>query len=189
MTTIANYIDGAFVAPISGQYIDNYNPALGKVYSHIPDSDGQDVELALQAAKRAFPAWAALTRAERSAHLLRIADRIHEQLDALAMAESIDNGKPLWMSKRVDIPRASDNFRFFATAILHDHSELHDADGRYLNYTLRHPIGVAGCISPWNLPLYLFTWKIAPALSSRQYCGGQTIRSDANDGLPAIQDL
>lgn len=179
MTTIANYIDGAFVAPISGQYIDNYNPALGKVYSHIPDSDGQDVELALQAAKRAFPAWAALTRAERSVHLLRIADRIHEQLDALAMAESIDNGKPLWMSKRVDIPRASDNFRFFATAILHDHSELHDADGRYLNYTLRHPIGVAGCISPWNLPLYLFTWKIAPALAA-----GNTVVAKPSEVTP-----
>lgn len=179
MTTIANYIDGAFIAPISGHYLDNFNPATGKVYSQIPDSDGQDVELALQAAKRAFPAWAALSRAERSTHLLRVADRIHAQLDELAMAESIDNGKPLWMAKRVDIPRASDNFRFFATAILHDHSELHDADGKYLNYTLRHPIGVAGCISPWNLPLYLFTWKIAPALAA-----GNTVVAKPSEVTP-----
>jgi aminomuconate-semialdehyde/2-hydroxymuconate-6-semialdehyde dehydrogenase len=166
MTTIQNFVDGAFVPPRSGNYLDNFNPATGKVYSQIPDSDVADIEVAVEAAKRAFPAWAALTRAERSGHLTRVADRIAEKLDELALAESVDNGKPLWMAKRIDIPRASDNFRFFATAILHDHSELHDTDGSYLNYTLRHPIGVAGCISPWNLPLYLFTWKIAPALAA-----------------------
>jgi aminomuconate-semialdehyde/2-hydroxymuconate-6-semialdehyde dehydrogenase len=164
MIRIANYVNGAFTASIGGTYLDNHNPATGEVYSLIPDSDGRDVEAAVEAAKSAFPAWSALSRAERSAHLLHVADGIAAKLDELAMAESVDNGKPLWMAKRVDIPRASDNFRFFATAILHDHSELHDTDGKYLNYTLRHPIGVAGCISPWNLPLYLFTWKIAPAL-------------------------
>jgi len=166
MTIIQNYVDGVFVPSSSGKYLDNFNPATGKVYSQIPDSEAADVELAVAAAKRAFPAWSALSRAERSGHLMRVADRIAAKLDELALAESIDNGKPLWMAKRIDIPRASDNFRFFATAILHDHSELHDTDGNYLNYTLRHPIGVAGCISPWNLPLYLFTWKIAPALAS-----------------------
>lgn len=166
MIRIANYVNGAFCAPISGSYLDNYNPATGQVYSLIPDSDPRDVEAAVEAAKNAFLAWSGLSRAERSDHLLRVAEGIAAKLDELAMAESIDNGKPLWMSKRVDIPRASDNFRFFATAILHDHSELHDTDGKYLNYTLRHPIGVAGCISPWNLPLYLFTWKIAPALAA-----------------------
>ncbi len=166
MIRIANYVNGAFTASIGGTYLDNHNPATGEVYSLIPDSDGRDVEAAVEAAKSAFPAWSALSRAERSAHLLHVADGIAAKLDELAMAESIDNGKPLWMAKCVDIPRASDNFRFFATAILHDHSELHDTDGKYLNYTLRHPIGVAGCISPWNLPLYLFTWKIAPALAA-----------------------
>jgi hypothetical protein len=139
--------------------------------------------------QKAFPAWSALSRAERSAHLLHVADGIAAKLDELAMAESIDNGKPLWMAKRVDIPRASDNFRFFATAILHDHSELHDTDGKYLNYTLRHPIGVAGCISPWNLPLYLFTWKIAPALGRWQHGSCQAIRNYSNDRLFAQQNL
>ncbi|MCF8257740.1 MAG: aldehyde dehydrogenase [Flavobacteriales bacterium] len=166
MTTILNYVDGAFIVPVSGTYLDNYDPATGCVYALIPDSDSADVNAAVSAAKRAFPAWSALSRAERSAHLLRVADKIQERCEELAVAESMDNGKPLWMARKVDIPRASDNFRFFATAILHDHSELHDTDGRYLNYTLRHPIGVAGCISPWNLPLYLFTWKIAPALAA-----------------------
>jgi aminomuconate-semialdehyde/2-hydroxymuconate-6-semialdehyde dehydrogenase len=166
MTTILNYVDGKFIAPLSGRYLDNWNPSTGKVYSQIPDSDGEDVEPAVRAAEQAFASWAGLSRAERSAYLTKIADSIHQKLEELALAESIDNGKPLWMARRVDIPRASDNFRFFATAILHDHSELHDTDGKYLNYTLRHPIGVAGCISPWNLPLYLFTWKIAPALAA-----------------------
>lgn len=179
MTTILNYIDGAFVAPKGGKYLDNFNPATGQVYSLLPDSESADVEVAVAAAKRAFPAWAVLTRAERSAHLLRVADRIAEKLDELALAESMDNGKPLWLAKKVDIPRASDNFRFFATAILHGHSELHDTDGKYLNYTLRHPIGVAGCISPWNLPLYLFTWKIAPALAA-----GNTVVAKPSEVTP-----
>jgi len=179
MTTILNYVDGLFIEPSGGSWLDNHNPATGKVYSRIPDSDGADVEAAVRAAQEAFPAWSALTRAERSAHMLRVADRIAERLDELALAESTDNGKPLWLAKKVDIPRASHNFRFFATAILHDQSELHDTDGRYLNYTLRHPIGVAGCISPWNLPLYLFTWKIAPALAS-----GNTVVAKPSEVTP-----
>lgn len=179
MTTILNYVNGAFTAPSSGSYLDNFNPATGTVYSLIPDSDASDVAEAVKAAKAAFPAWSALTRAERSAHMMRVAERIAEQLDELALAESTDNGKSLWLAKKVDIPRASDNFRFFATAILHDQSELHDTDGRYLNYTLRHPIGVAGCISPWNLPLYLFTWKIAPALAA-----GNTVVAKPSEVTP-----
>lgn len=166
MTEIQNYIDGKFVPARSGKFLDNHNPATGKVYSLIPDSDATDVELAVTAAKAAFPSWSALTREERSQHLLRVSQRISEMLEQLAEAESVDNGKPLWLAKLVDIPRAADNFKFFATAILHDSSELHDTDGKFLNYTLRQPIGVAACISPWNLPLYLFTWKIAPALAS-----------------------
>jgi aminomuconate-semialdehyde/2-hydroxymuconate-6-semialdehyde dehydrogenase len=179
MITILNYIDGVFTSPASGNHLDNFNPATGQVYAHIPDSDGTDVEQAVQAAKKAFPMWSALGRAERSAYLLTVADRIQERVEELAEAESIDNGKPLWMARRVDIPRASDNFRFFATAILHDQSELHDTDGKYLNYTLRHPIGVSGCISPWNLPLYLFTWKIAPALAA-----GNTVVAKPSEVTP-----
>lgn len=166
MKEIQNYIDGKFIPAESGKFLDNYNPATGEIYSLIPDSDAGDVELAVKAAKAAFPAWSALSREERSQHLLRVSDRISERSDELAEAESTDNGKPLWLAKLVDIPRASENFKFFATAILHDSSELHDTDGKFLNYTLRQPIGVAACISPWNLPLYLFTWKIAPALAS-----------------------
>jgi aminomuconate-semialdehyde/2-hydroxymuconate-6-semialdehyde dehydrogenase len=98
--------------------------------------------------------------------LNRIADLIDENLDTLAMAETNDNGKPLWLSKKVDIPRASANFRFFATGIMHFAAESHQMEDRAVNYTLRQPIGIVGCISPWNLPLYLFTWKIAPALAS-----------------------
>jgi aminomuconate-semialdehyde/2-hydroxymuconate-6-semialdehyde dehydrogenase len=166
MQKILNYINGEFIKPNSGRFLDNYNPALGEVYSLIPDSDKADVDHAVEAAKAAFPKWSALTREERSQHMLNVSTRIIERLDELALAESIDNGKPVSLATKVDIPRASNNFKFFATAILHDSSEFHDADGRFLNYTLRQPIGVAGCISPWNLPLYLFTWKIAPALAS-----------------------
>ncbi|MCB0755053.1 MAG: aldehyde dehydrogenase [Flavobacteriales bacterium] len=179
MFQIKNYINGEFVPPNSGCYLDNFNPAEGEVYSQIPDSDASDVELAVQAAKAAFPAWSSLTREERSQHMLNVSRRISERLDELAAAESTDNGKPLWLAKKVDIPRASDNFKFFATAILHDSSELHDTDGLYLNYTLRQPIGVAGCISPWNLPLYLFTWKIAPALAS-----GNTVVAKPSEVTP-----
>ncbi len=166
MRKILNYIDGKFVEPAGGNFLENFEPATGKAYSLIPDSDKADVDKAVMAAKAAFPSWSALTRQERSDHLLNVSRRIMERHDELAKAESTDNGKPIWLAKRVDIPRASENFKFFATAILHDSSELHDTDGKYLNYTLRQPIGVAGCISPWNLPLYLFTWKIAPALAA-----------------------
>ena len=179
MQKIQNYINGAFQEPNSGSYLDNFNPATGAVYSQIPDSDAVDVAQAVEAAKAAFPSWSALTREERSRHMLNVSDRILERLDELAEAESTDNGKPLWLAKKVDIPRAKDNFKFFATAILHDSSELHDTDGRFLNYTLRQPIGVAGCISPWNLPLYLFTWKIAPALAS-----GNTVVAKPSEVTP-----
>lgn len=179
MTDILNYINGQLVPPAEDRWLDDYNPATGRVYARIPDSGADDVEAAYRAASAAFAGWAALTRAERSLWLNRIADSIAQRIDELAKAESIDNGKPVWLAKRVDIPRASDNFRFFATAILHTHSELHDADGLYLNYTLRQPIGVAGCISPWNLPLYLFTWKIAPALAA-----GNTVVAKPSEVTP-----
>lgn len=179
MFQIKNYINGEFIAPNSGAYLDNFNPAEGEVYSQIPDSDSADVAKAVAAAKAAFAGWSSLTRDQRSQHMLNVSRRISERLDELAAAESTDNGKPLWLAKKVDIPRASDNFKFFATAILHDSSELHDTDGKFLNYTLRQPIGVAGCISPWNLPLYLFTWKIAPALAA-----GNTVVAKPSEVTP-----
>lgn len=166
MQKLRNYIDGKLVSSVSGAYIDNYNPATGKVYSHLPDSDERDVNVAVEAAKRAFPQWALTSKQQRSDILLKIAQLIEQNLDSLARAESGDNGKPVWLAKKVDIPRAACNFSFFATAILHFASEAHSMEDTALNYTLRNPIGVAGCISPWNLPLYLFTWKIAPALAA-----------------------
>ncbi|MGW8123752.1 aldehyde dehydrogenase [Roseivirga echinicomitans] len=166
MERILNYINGELLEPISKNYLENFDPSRGKVYGEIPDADERDVQMATQAAKAAFPAWAATPRDERSRLMLKVADLIDANLEILAMAESKDNGKPVKLARRVDIPRASANFRFFATAILHESTESHQTDGLALNYTESSPVGVAGCISPWNLPLYLFTWKIAPALAA-----------------------
>ncbi len=163
---ILNYINGELVEPVGKTYIDNINPATGEVYSLIPDSDERDVELAVAAAKAAFQAWSNMPVAQRSDILLKISALIDKNLDRLAMAESIDQGKPLWLAKSVDIPRARDNFHFYATGAIHLATEAHAMENAAINYTLRQPIGIAGCISPWNLPLYLFTWKIVPALAS-----------------------
>ena len=151
---------------MSGKFIENINPATGELLNHTPDSDQKDVDLAVHAASTAFQQWSVSSTTERFEILNRIASLIDENLDELALAETTDNGKPLWLSKRVDIPRASANFRFFATGIMHFASESHVMEDKAVNYTLRQPIGVVGCISPWNLPLYLFTWKIAPALAA-----------------------
>lgn len=146
--------------------MENINPATGEVYGLIPDSGYKDVEWAVRAAQKAFPAWSITPAEERFKILNRIAELIDEQLDELALAETNDNGKPLWLSKKVDIPRASANFRFFATGIMHLSAESHTMEDKAVNYTLRQPLGIVACISPWNLPLYLFTWKIAPALAA-----------------------
>lgn len=166
MQKILNYINGELVGPASGKFLDNYNPAEGRVYSLVPDSDAADVSNAVEAAKQSFEAWAAMPVEKRSAILQKIADLIDRDLDKLALAESIDQGKPVKLAKAVDIPRASSNMRFFATGAIHFASEAHVTGSEAVNYTLRTPLGVAGCISPWNLPLYLFTWKIAPALAA-----------------------
>lgn len=166
MQKIANYIDGLLQEPNSKEYIDNINPATGKVYSLCPDSDENDVQLAYEAAEKAFPAWSNMSINERSKILLKLASLIERDNDKLAIAESIDQGKPLWLAKQGEIPRAAQNIHFFATAIEHYASESHAMGTHAINYTLRTPIGVVGCISPWNLPLYLFTWKIAPALAA-----------------------
>lgn len=166
MQHIKNYINGALTEPVSKKYLDNYCPSTGKVYSHIPDSDESDVELAYKAAKQAFAEWSITPKEKRSQYLLKIAALIEQNLDRLALAESIDNGKPVKLAKVVDIPRAAANFHFYGTGILHYASHAHAMENSAINYTLRQPVGVAGCISPWNLPLYLFTWKIAPALAA-----------------------
>jgi aminomuconate-semialdehyde/2-hydroxymuconate-6-semialdehyde dehydrogenase len=166
MQKIQNYIGGKLVNPHSENFLDNYNPAEGKVYSLIPDSDAEDVNAAAKAAHIAFPEWSAMAVEKRSAILSKIADLIDRDLEALSIAESVDNGKPVSLARVVDIPRASANMRFFATGAMHFASEAHITDQEAINYTTRTPIGVVGCISPWNLPLYLFTWKIAPALAA-----------------------
>jgi aminomuconate-semialdehyde/2-hydroxymuconate-6-semialdehyde dehydrogenase len=163
---LENYIGGNLIGPFSGNFMDNINPATGEIYGQVPASNEKDVEAAVQAAQKAFPAWSVTPVEERFRILNRIADSIDANLDALALAETNDNGKPLWLSRKVDIPRASANFRFFATGIMHFASETHITEDTAVNYTLRQPLGIAGCISPWNLPLYLFTWKIAPALAA-----------------------
>lgn len=171
MLTLSNFIGGHETAAKAS--IDVTEPATGRVYARVADSTAADVAEAVRAAKAAFPAWAATAAAERSRILLALADLIDANTDELAAAESMDSGKPISLAKAVDIPRSAANFRFFATAILHTASDLHDFDGggtpggaAAINYTLRKPRGVAGCISPWNLPLYLLTWKIAPALAT-----------------------
>ena len=166
MKKLQNYINGELLTPESGNYIDNYDPSRGKVYSLIPDSGAQDVQKAYEAAEAAFPSWSSTSAKERSEIMLKISNLIEERLDELAEAESLDNGKPFKLAKTVDIPRARDNFAFFATAILHGEEPFYNMGNAGFNYTLRQPLGVVGCISPWNLPLYLFTWKIAPALAS-----------------------
>ena len=179
MEKIKNYINGKLVESNSGNYIDNYNPASGKVYSLVPDSNEDDINAAVLAANTAFQSWSKTSKKYRSDLLMRLASKIEDYSEELIIAESRDNGKPEALARLVDIPRASENFRFFATAILHFSSELHDMDGKALNYTLREPIGVAACISPWNLPLYLLTWKIAPALAA-----GNTVVAKPSEVTP-----
>ena len=181
---IRNYIDGAFSDPVGGQFLDNIDPSTGNAYGLIPRSQAADVDLAVAAAKAAFPAWSSLSAAERSSWLMKVSNAIDAKLDTLALAESKDNGKPLKLATAVDIPRARDNFKFYATAILHDAYETHDMGVDGFNYTLRQPIGVAGCISPWNLPLYLFSWKIAPALAA-----GNTVVAKPSEVTPATAYL
>lgn len=167
MKKIKNYINGEFKAPVQDEWIDNYNPSTGAIYSLIPNSSKADVQVAYDAAAQAFPSWSETPLQQRSEILAKIASLIIENLDQLAQAETIDNGKPLSLSTSVDIPRASSNFQFFANAITQFASEAHESTGlNAINFTLRQSIGVVGCISPWNLPLYLFTWKIAPALAA-----------------------
>jgi aminomuconate-semialdehyde/2-hydroxymuconate-6-semialdehyde dehydrogenase len=166
MEKIQNYINGQYIIPKQGNYIDNYEPATGKVYSLIPDSDESDVQMAVDAAEKAFPIWSKMSIDERSAILEKVSEGIQHRMDEFVQAESKDNGKPVSLAAHVDIPRAISNFHFFATGILHFAAEAHSMEGEGINYTTRKPIGVVGCISPWNLPLYLFTWKIAPALAA-----------------------
>lgn len=163
---IRNYIGGHFCDPRSGLWIPVENPSTAEQHALLARSSADDVADAVKAAKSAFPSWSGATAKERSDVLLAIAAKIKEHATDLARAETDDNGKTLRQSSTVDIPRAESNMAFFATEILHTETQAYQTNAHVLNYTLRSPIGVVGCISPWNLPLYLFTWKIAPALAA-----------------------
>ena len=170
MKRVLNFIDGQFRPPCSGRYLPNLNPATGQIISETAESGPEDVDAAVAAASRAFESWRKTPAEERSRILIRVAELIEENFDELARLESEDNGKPIALARRMDVPRAILNFRFFATAILHAETPSHMTDDRALNYTIRQPLGVAGLISPWNLPLYLLTWKIAPAIAAGNCC-------------------
>lgn len=180
---LANFIDGAWCAARNLCHIDVFEPATGQVYAQCPASSGADVDDAVRAAQRAFPAWRMLTSERRAYFLQRIADCIEVALDAFARAESRDTGKPLALARSLDIPRAIANLRFFAAAATQFSSETH-ATADSLNYTLREPLGVVGTISPWNLPLYLLTWKIAPALAA-----GNCVVAKPSEITPATASL
>lgn len=182
---IRNFINGEYVDAVSGQWIDNYEPMRGNVYSHLADSDERDVANAYEAAQQAFLNWSETPIEKRSRILIKIANLIEENQQVLAEAESRDNGKPLSLSNSVDIPRASANFRFYGNAITQFASEAHESIGlQTINFTLREPLGVVGCISPWNLPLYLFSWKIAPALAA-----GNTVVAKPSEITPMTASL
>jgi aminomuconate-semialdehyde/2-hydroxymuconate-6-semialdehyde dehydrogenase len=165
-TRLANLIDGRLQAPLDDHWLDVYEPATGEVFAQCPDSTAADIDAAVKAALGAAPAWADTPTETRAKLLHKLADLIEGRLDEFAELESRDSGKPVALAKRLDIPRAISNLRFFAAAVIGWESESHAMESGAINYTLRHPLGVVGCISPWNLPLYLFTWKIAPALAS-----------------------
>jgi aminomuconate-semialdehyde/2-hydroxymuconate-6-semialdehyde dehydrogenase len=191
MDRVVNWINGRFEEPVGGAYIDKVDPATGARAGAVANSDARDVDSAARAARHAFDAWHGAGPHARSRILLALADLIDANLDPLARAECVDSGKPLALCRAVDIPRSASNFRYFATAVLHTSADLHEYDGGgtpggvpALNYTLRRPRGVAGCISPWNLPLYLFTWKIAPALAT-----GNTVVAKPSELTPTTGAL
>lgn len=181
MSTIIlkNFINGQHMQPQNGAYLDSIEPATGQVYGQIPRSGKDDVEEAVDSARAAYPIWSSMTAEQRCDILMRLAALVDHRLDDFAAAESRDNGKPVSLAKAVDIPRVVSNLKFFAHAITQFSSEAHIMPGNAVNYTVRQPIGVVGCISPWNLPLYLFSWKIAPALAA-----GNTVIAKPSEVTP-----
>ena len=165
MHKIMNFIDGKLVAPVSGAYFDTFEPAVGKPYAQVPDSDAKDLNIAVAAAKKAFPAWRDTPPEKRAQMLEKLASLMEAKKDEFIRAESIDTGKPLWLAASVDVPRGIANLRVFADAARQfGGQQFEKPDSK--TYTLRQPIGVVSIISPWNLPLLLFTWKLAPAVAA-----------------------
>ena len=162
---LSHWIAGTESPPASGRWLDVFDPATTQVFAQVAAVDAEDVDRAVAAATAAFPAWSTLPNSERARWLERLADALEARLEDFAQAEARDGGKPIRLAREVEIPRAVANLRFFAHAATQFASESHHGQAG-LNYTLRQPLGVVGTISPWNLPLYLFTWKIAPALAA-----------------------
>ncbi|XP_001509667.1 2-aminomuconic semialdehyde dehydrogenase [Ornithorhynchus anatinus] len=164
LLVLENFIAGKFVPTSS--HLDSFDPSTGEVYCRVPDSGPKEIEAAVLAAKDAFPAWSSKSPLERSQILNKLADLLEQSLEDFAQAESKDQGKTITFARTVDIPRAAYNFRFFASSVLHHTTECTQMDSMScMHYTVRTPVGIAGLISPWNLPLYLLTWKIAPAIA------------------------
>lgn len=184
MKRIDHFINGAYHAAVKGRTMDVLNPATGKPYALLSSGDAQDVQAAVTAAKNAFEDWSRTPLAMRQSILQRIADLITERMDELVLAEVQDSGKPISLARRLDIPRAASNFSFFAAAASQLASESHYMPGQAIHYTMRQPLGVVGCISPWNLPLYLYTWKIAPAIAT-----GNTVVSKPSEITPVTAAL
>jgi len=178
-----HWIDGAASDPANGRWREVFDPATGTAFAQVAEGNAEDVARAVDAARRAFPAWAALPTFERARWLERLADALQEKLEEFAHAESRDGGKPIRLAREIEIPRAVSNLRFFAHAATQFASESHHGQAG-LNYTLRQPLGVVGTISPWNLPLYLFTWKIAPALAA-----GNTVVAKPSEVTPHTATL
>jgi aminomuconate-semialdehyde/2-hydroxymuconate-6-semialdehyde dehydrogenase len=178
MLRLPHWIDGKPREPGSGRWLDVFEPATGQPFAQVADGDADDVEAAVAAARAAFPGWSSLPNSERGRSPRRLADALEARLDDVARAEARDGGKPVLLAREVEIPRAVSNLRFFADAATQFSSESHHGEAG-LNYTLRQPLGVVGTISPWNLPLYLFTWKIAPALAA-----GNTVVAKPSDITP-----
>ena len=178
-----HWINGRPCEPANGQWLDVFDPATRDVAAQVADGDARDVDAAVAAAQAAFPAWSSLPNSERARWLERLADAIEARLDEFAQVEASDGGKPLALARDIEIPRAISNLRFFAHAATQFASESHHGEAG-LNYSLRLPLGVVGCISPWNLPLYLFTWKIAPALAA-----GNTVVAKPSEVTPRTAAL
>lgn len=186
---LANLIDGRLQAPIHDGWLEVHEPATAGVFAQCPDSDAADVNAAVAAASRAWSGWATTPVEQRARLLQRLADLVEARLEEFAALESRDSGKPLSLARRLDIPRAVSNLRHFAAAIIGWSSQSHAMEGGTpgcgaINYTLRQPLGVVGCISPWNLPLYLFSWKIAPALAT-----GNTVVAKPSEITPCTAAL
>lgn len=184
MEKLKNFIGGEFVLPQDGKYLENVNPSRGVVYSLVPDSQAKDVESAVAAARKAFSDWSQTSAQERADYLRKISAGILKHLDRFAKAESVDNGKPYTLAKTVDIPRSAKNFDFFADAITQFHGDFFRTNSEVINMTEYSPLGVVGCISPWNLPLYLLTWKLAPALAA-----GNTVIAKPSEVTPMTASL